>query len=162
MVSAGDPATAARADELGNQNGLNDDIDTNKHAFGNIYIKYTSTENPVMATPTAYDFYESGPMAPNTMIRLGHFLSDYTFKYSSMRSWLHVYPGDTWTGGANVASPLYDGRGITNPADANGNYLMYNMRGKLMWGSAGFPLENAKLPAGNNLRLGCVASLKRR
>lgn len=144
---AGDPATVARADEIGNQNGVDDDTDTNKHAFGNIYIKYSSTDSPIMASPNAYDFYESGPMNPNSMLRLGHILSDYTFKYNSMRSWLHVYPGDTWHGGVNVASPLYDGSGVTNPANASGNYLMYNMRGRLMWGSAGFSFENAKLPS---------------
>ncbi len=147
---AGDPATIVLADQLGNRNDIDDDTDTFRHDFTNIYYKLTSTVNPTTASAGDYTLFESGPVAPATFKRLGFVLTDYTLQYSSMRDLVLIDPNDGWTGGTGTIATPETGMGVRNQADTDGNYTyspMYNMRGKPMWGGAGTVYGNAKLPA---------------
>ncbi|MSN27280.1 MAG: hypothetical protein GJV46_15620 [Geobacter sp.] len=147
---AGDPAAIALADQLGNNNGIDDDIDTFRHNISNIYYKLTSSTSPQPVGATNFSFFEPGPVGPASFKRLGFILTDYDLKYSSLRNIGHIDPADHWVGGIGVFASLESGMAVKNQTGSDGitRYpLMYNMRGKLMWGGAGTVYGNLKLPA---------------
>ncbi|MBU5613526.1 hypothetical protein [Geomonas azotofigens] len=146
---AGEPSTITLADQLGNHNGSDDDIDAFRHDLANIYYELTSQAQPVTVSATDYTFFEPGSVAPATVKRLGFVLTDYALQYSSMRDFVHIDPNDGWIGGVGTVATLEPGMGVRNQTDASGKYtypLMYNMRGKPMWGSTGTIYGNGKLP----------------
>ncbi|MFA7403894.1 MAG: hypothetical protein WC007_07870, partial [Pelobacteraceae bacterium] len=144
---AGDPAAIAKADQLGNHNGFDDDIDSFRHNLSDLYAKASSTANPVKASATVFDFLDPGPLPPATLKRMGYILTDYAFKYSFLPTFVHIeYPRDAWTGSGPAS--LDTGMAVKSQTGSNNIHsypLMYNMRGKLMWGGGGI-VYNFKFP----------------
>lgn len=143
--NAGDPLAITKADQLNNNNGFDDDLDTYHHNLTNIYARFSSTTNPVSASATAYNILEPGPITSGTVKRLGYILSDYALKYSFLANWVHVdAPLDTWTRDEGIAT-VDTGTAIKNQTDSGGIYaypLMYSMRGVKMWGPTGAIYDN--------------------
>jgi hypothetical protein len=149
---AGSPAALAAADQAGNNNGFYDDTDTYHHNLTNIYAIVSSTTSPVRTSSSTFDFFEPGPISPNTLKRMGFVLTDYSFNYSFLPTWMHVdQPQDGWT--RTEPATLDTGTAVRNQTDSDGNYsypAMYNMRGKPMWWGAGVVFDNRRLPANSN------------
>jgi hypothetical protein len=146
----GDPEAIALADQLGNHNGFNDDIDPYRHDLTNIYYKLTSLTNPLPATTTNFNFLDAGPIPSATFKRLGFVLTDYQPGFSSLRDIGHIEIADMFTGGVGVFASLENGTAVKHQTDPDGTTtgpLMYNMRGKLMWGGTGTVYGNSTLPA---------------
>jgi len=146
---AGDPAAIALADQLGNRNEIDDEIDTFKHNLTNIYYKLTSSTSPQPASATNYNIFDPGPIGPGSFKRLGFVLTDYLPRYSSLRNIIHTDSADKYTGGIGVFASMENGTGVKHQTGPDGvaiRPLMYNMRGKLMWGGTGTVFGNSKLP----------------
>lgn len=146
---SGTSGARAAADQAGNGNGLDDDMDTYPHDFTNILSKSSSTATPIKASPTVFDFFEPGPIAPDTMKRLGYVLTDYSFAYSFYKTWVHTSaPQDGWT---TVSTPAtqHSGTGFTNQGD-RGFGAMYSIRGRKMWWGAGEIMDNLKTLQGSS------------
>jgi len=138
---SGTPEARTAADQAGNKNGFDDDMDTYPHSFTDIYANVSSTASPVKASATAYDLLEAGPVATGSFRRMGYVLTDYSFQHSYLTTWVHTMaPQDVWT--IDDTAKLYTGIGFTNQAN-KGYSVMYTMRGQKMWGGAGVVLENS-------------------
>lgn len=145
---SGTPATRSAADLAGNRNGFDDDMDTWSHNLTNIYAKALSANSTDKASTTNFDFFDPGPLTPNTLKRLGYILTDYAFKYSFMKTWVHTSaPQDGWT--INDVASLDTGTGFVNQAD-KGYGSMYAIRGNKMWWGAGKIFDNLKSITGSN------------
>jgi len=137
------------ADLAGNNNTRDDDMDTYPHNFTDIYVKASAADTQVMASSTMYDFFEPGPVAPNTMKRFGYILTDYSFAYSFLKTWVHISaPQDGWKV-ENAPATLDNGTGFANQAD-RGLGEMYNIRGNKMWWGGGEIMDNLKTLPGNS------------
>jgi len=149
---AGTNDALVAADNAGNHNHIyDDDIDTYEHDFTNIHEKNSPTGSPVNASASTFDFLELGPIPPATLKRMGYILTDYSFQYSFLANWVHTDPKDVHWGWTETAN-LFSGTAVINQTDSNGDHYyprMYNMRGKLMWGSTGVIYEKY-LPANFN------------
>jgi hypothetical protein len=146
--SAGDPAAIAKADQLGNHNGFDDDTDTFHHIFTNLYAKISALGTPLMASATNYDLSDPGPVAPGTLKRLGYILADYSYNYSFLLNFVHVDSADGWTGSPGAMQ--FSGTAVKNQTDPDGTYVypgMYMMRGTPMWGGL---IYNIRYPAGSS------------
>lgn len=135
---AGTPEAREAADQAGNQNNIDDDIDTYKHEFINIYENNSSTNNPVKASSSIFNFLDPGPVTPASLKRLGYILTDYSFKYSFMPHWVHTDSHDPWT--RTDAATLFNGTAFKNQTDPDGTHYyssMFNMRGISMWAGTG-------------------------
>ena len=76
-------------------------------------------------------------------------VTDYTLKTSFLPNWEHIeYPKDGWR--RTEAATLNNATAVRIQTDTDGTFTppqMYNMRGNLMWGSAGSVYDNSRLPA---------------
>lgn len=145
---SGTQATRTAADQAGNKNGFDDDMDTWSHNLTNIYAKALSANSTDKASTTNFDFFDPGPLTPNTLKRLGYILTDYTFKYSLLKTWVHTSaPQDGWT--INDVASLDTGTGFVNQAD-KGYGSMYAIRGNKMWWGTGKIFDNLKSITGSN------------
>lgn len=146
---SGTPEARTAANQAGNKNGFDDDMDTYPHNFTNIFFKASSAATPVNASSTMYDFLEPGPVAPNTKKRLGYILTDYSFTHSFYKTWVHTSaPQDGWT---TVSAPATrnTGTGFCNQAGRCFN-TMYTIRSRKMWGGAGEVMDNLKTLPGSS------------
>ena len=146
---AGTHEAIAAADLAGNHDGFDNDTDTYHHNLTNIYLKLSSINSPVRASKSIFNFLEPGPVRPASMQRIGFVLTDYTLKTSFLPNWVHIeYPKDGWR--QTEAATLNNATAVRIQTDAEGTFTpppMYNMRGNLMWGSAGSVYDNSRLPA---------------
>ncbi len=133
--TAGDPAAITLADQFGNNNGYDDDIDSFRHNFNNLYVKISSIQNPVIVSSSNCTFMYAGPMPPGTLKRFGFILTDDSYRYSAIRDLNHIDPRDPYTG-TGASTFVVTQTSVKNQIDSNGNYSypqMYNMRGHMVW-----------------------------
>jgi len=144
----------AAADEYGNQNHIADDSDVFPHYFTDIFTEISSSSDPALASITRYDFFEAGPMPPNTLLRIGYILIDYSFNYSFLETWNKMpqfAQYDYWTTSRPVV--IFPGTAVKNQTAPDGTQYypsMYTIRGVKMWWGAGLIYDNPYYPTSSS------------
>ncbi len=126
---------------------VDNNSDIYPHYFTNILGEISSVADNALASASRRDFIEPGPQLPDTLLTLGHILTDYSFSYSFLPTWNVMSADDHWPTGS-VASAL-PGHAVKNQTEPDGSFtypVMYMMRNNRMWWGTGLVYENPRYP----------------
>ena len=116
-------------------------FDPYAHNIDTIFAKDSSTAS--LASSSNYTFSSPNVLAGGSFRRVGYILTDYSFNYSFLESWINTDQNDPWT--TIDGADQHPGTAVKNQTDADGNYTwpgMYTMRGNKMWWGASVIWDN--------------------
>lgn len=131
-----DPLAMAIVDS--NADGIADLSDIYPHNINNISFLGGPATAGTLNAAASNNLFAAGPLQPGQMLRMGYFLTDYSYRYAISESRTSL-GGDPFTHGT-VNNINFPGTGFQN--DWNTQGFMYAFRGQNMWWGSGVIFTN--------------------